>query len=129
MSNELILIIEDDDNGRTLLRDVLQLTGYRTIDSATAEEGIVLAGRHRPALILMDIHLPGMNGIQALRSLRGDSETRNIPVIAVTASVMNDQQQEIMAAGFDGFERKPISVPAVLNTVRATLDGRAAPPA
>jgi CheY-like chemotaxis protein len=129
MSSELILIIEDDDNSRTLLRDVLQLTGYRTMEAATAEEGILLARRHRPALILMDIHLPGLNGIQALRSLRGDSDTSGIPVIAVTASVMNDQQREVMGAGFDGFERKPISVAGVLNTVRTALERQIIPPA
>ncbi|MGH2362857.1 MAG: response regulator, partial [bacterium] len=96
MSNELILIVEDDEKSRKLVRDVLKLSGYRTLETETAEEGIRLAQQHQPALILMDIHLPGISGIDALQALRKDTATRAIPVIAVTASVMTDQQQQVM---------------------------------
>jgi two-component system, cell cycle response regulator DivK len=129
MSNELILIIEDDANTRMLLRDLLVVTGYRTMESQTAEEGIQLAQQHRPALVLMDIHLPGMNGIEALRRLRRGTGTGAIPVIAVTASVMDDQRQAAMDAGFDAFERKPISITGLLQTVRSVIDRSKEPPA
>ena len=122
MSNELILIIEDDEKSRKLVRDVLGLKGYRTVETDTAEEGIRMAQQQHPALILMDIHLPGMNGIEALQSLRRDISTSAIPVIAVTASVMNNEQHQIMRAGFDALERKPLSIADFLKTVRRVLD-------
>ena len=122
MANELILIIEDDANSRKLVRDVLQVKGYQTIESETAEEGIRLAQEKLPALILMDIQLPGISGIEALKILRTDLKTQSIPVIAVTASVMNQQQCLITDAGFDGFEGKPVSVAALLKKVRGLLD-------
>ena len=122
MPNELILIIEDDEKSRKLVRDVLGLKGYRTVETDTAEEGIRLAQQQQPALILMDIHLPGMNGIEALQSLRQDNATSAIPVIAVTASVMNDQRQQVTDAGFNALERKPINIADFLKTVRRVLD-------
>jgi len=85
---ELILIVEDNEPSRLLVRDVLEATGYRTAEARTAEEGLRLARESRPALILMDIHLPGMSGVDALQHLRGDPATRGIPVMAVTASAM-----------------------------------------
>ena len=108
MANELVLIVEDNEKNRRLARDVLQASGYRTVDTDTAEDGIRLARERRPALILMDLHLPGIDGIEALGRLRGDPETRPIPVIAVTASVMTEDRQKIVAAGFDGLQTKPI---------------------
>ena len=126
MANELILIIEDDPNSRKLVRDVLQAKGYQTIEAETAERGLVLAAEQLPALVLMDIQLPGMNGIEALKALRASAATSSIPVIAVTASVMNKQQGEIVDAGFNAVERKPISVAGLLTKIRELLDrGRA----
>ena len=113
MAGELILIVEDNERNRKLVRDVLQFKGYRTIETETAEEGIRLARERRPALILMDIQLPGMDGIAALGHLRADPLTRAIPVMAVTASAMTHDRQKIMAAGFDGYQSKPISVQRV----------------
>ena len=127
MANELILIIEDDPNSRKLVRDVLQVKGYQTIESETAEEGIRLAQEKHPALILMDIQLPGISGIEALKVLRADSKTQSIPVIAVTASIMNQQQSLITDAGFDAFEGKPISVAMLLKKVRGLLDRASSP--
>ena len=118
----LILIIEDDPNSRKLVRDVLQVKGYQTIESETAEEGIRLAKEQLPALILMDIQLPGISGIEALQRLRADPDTKAIPVIAVTASVMTAQQQNVLEAGFDGFEGKPISVVALLKTIQDLVE-------
>ena len=123
MANELILIIEDNEKNRKLERDVLQFHGYRIAEAETAEEGLRLAMEAPPALVLMDIQLPGMNGIEALRRLRADPRTRNIPVIAVTASAMDQDRQKIMSAGFDGYQSKPINVKEFVAAVRQTLDG------
>jgi two-component system cell cycle response regulator DivK len=122
MPGELILIVEDHEKNRRLVRDVLQATGYRTLETETAEDGLRLARESQPALILMDIQLPGMSGIEAFRQLRTDPATRAIPVIAVTASAMTHSRQQILAAGFDGYQSKPIAVRAFLEAVRAMLD-------
>lgn len=128
MAGELILIVEDDANSRKLARDVLQAKGYQTLEAENAEHGLVLAAAQIPALILMDIQLPGMNGIEALKMLRSSPATGLIPVIAVTASVMNKQQGEIVDAGFDAVERKPISVAGLLRKIRELLDRGPAQP-
>jgi two-component system cell cycle response regulator DivK len=122
MAGEMILIVEDNEKNRKLERDVLQFHGYQTAEAETAEEGIRLAQADTPALILMDIQLPGINGIEALGQLRADTRTRGIPVIAVTASAMTQDRQKIMAAGFDGYQSKPISVKEFVAAVRETLD-------
>jgi len=122
MANELILIVEDNPKNLKLVRDTLQVKGYQTIETETGEEGVRLARERRPALILMDIQLPGISGIEALQRLRADPVTRSIPVVAVTASVMAQERQKVMAAGFDGFQGKPISVRELLETVRQILD-------
>ena len=121
MTDNLILIIEDNEKNRKLERDVLQFNGYETIESETAEEGIRLAQERHPALILMDVQLPGMNGIEALARLRTDPETRDVPVIAVTASAMTQDRQKIMDAGFDGYQRKPLDLKEFLEAVRKIL--------
>ena len=123
MANERILIVEDNEKNRKLVRDTLRVKGYETIEAETGEDGVRLARERRPALVLMDIQLPGMDGIAALNELRADPATRGIPVIAVTASVMTQDRQKIMAAGFDGFQGKPISVKELLETVRRILEG------
>jgi CheY-like chemotaxis protein len=125
MAGELILIVEDNEKNRKLERDILQFHGYRTIEADTAEEGIRLAQATPPALVLMDIQLPGMNGIEALQQLRADPRTRAIPVIAVTASVMDRDRQKIMAAGFDGYQAKPIEVTQFVAAVRTAVGGPA----
>jgi two-component system, cell cycle response regulator DivK len=121
MPGELILLVEDNDNNRMLVRDVLQATGYRVVEAENAEDGLRMATEQRPALILMDIQLPGMNGIEALKRLRADPATRAIPVVAVTASAMTQDRSQIMAAGFDGYQSKPISVKGFLQTIREIL--------
>ena len=122
MAGELILIVEDNEKNRKLERDVLQFHGYRTVEAETAEEGIRLAREEVPALILMDIQLPGMNGMQALGHLRADPLTRAVPVIAVTASAMTQDRQKIMAAGFDDYQSKPINVKEFVAAVRQMLN-------
>jgi two-component system, cell cycle response regulator DivK len=123
VAHELILIVEDNPRNLKLLRDILQVKGYKTIEAGTGEEGVQLARERQPALVLMDIQLPGINGIQALGQLRADPLTRSIPVLAVTASVMAQERQKVMAAGFDGFQGKPISVRELLETIRGILAG------
>ena len=121
MANELVLIVEDNEKNRKLERDVLQFKGYQIIETDNAEEGIRLARERRPALILMDFHLPGMNGIEALGRLRGDPATRHIPVIAVTASAMTEDKRKIFAAGFDALQTKPIHVKDFVQAVGDTI--------
>jgi two-component system cell cycle response regulator DivK len=110
-----------------LARDVLQATGYRTAEADTAEEGLRLARQTHPDLILMDIQLPGMSGLDALPHLRGDPATRDIPIMAVTASAMTHDRPHIMAAGFDGYQTKPISVKEFLEAVGMLLARPRAP--
>ena len=122
MAGELILIVEDNEKSRKLVRDVLQYKGYVTIEAETGEEGVRLARERLPALVLMDIQLPGIDGIATLGQLRADPATRAIPFVAVTASVMTHHRQKIMAAGFDGYQSKPIGVKDFVAAVRAMLD-------
>jgi two-component system, cell cycle response regulator DivK len=122
MPSELVLIIEDNEKNRKLVRDVLQVKGYKTVESETAEEGIKLAIEKSPNLILMDIQLPGMDGITALKQLKTDPETKTIPVIAITASAMTYNRVTMLAEGFDGYQTKPISVKEFLEEVRRVLE-------
>ena len=121
MAGELILIIEDNEKNRKLVRDVLQVKGYKTIESETAEEGIKLASEQPLALILMDIQLPGMDGITALKQLKAEAKTKSIPVIAVTASAMTYNRQTMLAEGFDGYQTKPINVKDFLGEIERVL--------
>ena len=99
----LVLIIEDNDKNLELVRDILQAKGYRTLEAGTAEDGLEIARGQAPDLVLMDIQLPGMGGIEALKVLRDNPATAALPVVAITASVMKADREQIMRAGFDGF--------------------------
>jgi len=121
MAGELILIIEDNDKNLKLVRDVLQFNGYQTAEAMTAEDGLVLARSQHPALVLLDIQLPGMDGFAALRQLRADPITKSTPVIAVTASAMERDRQKILEAGFDGYMTKPIHVKEFAEEIRIVL--------
>jgi two-component system cell cycle response regulator DivK len=121
----LILIVEDNEKNMKLVRDVLQAKGYATLEAVTGEDGVRLAQERKPALVLMDIQLPGINGIEALRQLRADASTASIPVIAVTASVMASDRQNIVNAGFDGYVGKPLNLKEFLAAVAGAVQGRA----
>jgi two-component system cell cycle response regulator DivK len=121
MLGELILVVEDNEKNRKLVRDVLTFKGYQIIEAETGEDGVRLAKERLPKLVLMDIQLPGINGIEALHRIRADTATCNIPVVAVTASVMDRDRQKIMAAGFDGYQAKPLNVKEFLAAVEAIL--------
>ena len=125
MANELILIIEDNEKNRKLCRDVLQVKGYRTIESETAEDGLKLAAEKSPALILMDIQLPGMDGITAMKQLKADATTKSIPIIAITASAMTNNRQAMLAEGFDGYQTKPIALKDFLAEIERVLNPKA----
>ena len=120
----LILIVEDNEKNMKLVRDVLQVKGYRTLEAGSAEDGIALARARKPDLVLMDIQLPGMNGIEALGVLRADPATAAIPVIAVTASVMQQDRNLITQAGFDAYIGKPINLKEFLEAVRTMIESR-----
>jgi len=117
MAGELILVVEDNAKNLTLLRDVLRATGYRTLEASTAREALTLASAHGPALVLMDIRLPDMDGFEALRRLRSDELTASIRVLAITAQAMKGDRERIREAGFDGYLSKPLDIDELLATI------------
>lgn len=122
MNAKHVLIVEDNERNLKLVRDLLEVKGYRVVTATSAEEALPLAQRDPPDLVVMDIGLPGMDGIAALGALRADARTRHVPVIAVTASVMQTERQTIMGAGFDGYMGKPIDVRGFIALVQDTLE-------
>jgi two-component system cell cycle response regulator DivK len=122
--NELILIVEDNDRNLKLVRDLLRVKGFDTAEARDATCGLALAAERRPALILMDIQLPDLDGVSALRRLRSDSRTMSIPVVAVTAFAMSSDRERLLEAGFDGYVQKPIDVTTFPAQVGAMLRPR-----
>ena len=118
-----VLIIEDNDKNMKLARDVLQAKGYKTLEAVTGEDGVKLAKQHVPDLVLMDIQLPGINGIEAFKQIRADASTAKVPVVALTASVTPTDRSAITAAGFDAFVSKPINLKEFLDTVKRLVEG------
>ena len=122
-----ILIVEDNLKNMKLVRDVLQHQGHRTLEAETGEAGLALALQYRPDLVLMDIQLPDIDGTTVLARIREDATLDAMPVLAVSASVMPDEQQRVVHSGFDGFIAKPISIKPFLAAVeRALSQGRSA---
>jgi two-component system cell cycle response regulator DivK len=122
----LILIVEDNDKNMKLTRDVLQFRGFRTVEATTGEDGVTLAGTHMPDLILMDIALPGIDGVEAAQQLKAKPSTAPIPIVALTASVMEADRARFGEAGFAGLIAKPIDVltfPDQVLAYCATADG------
>jgi two-component system, cell cycle response regulator DivK len=117
MAGEQILVVEDNAKNMTLLRDVLRATGYRTLEASTAVAALMLATEHGPALVLMDIRLPDMDGLEALKRLRLDERTASIPVLAITAQAMKGDRERFMEAGFDGYLSKPLDIDELLVTI------------
>jgi two-component system cell cycle response regulator DivK len=120
-----ILIVEDNAKNMKLVRDLLQAKGYATLEATTGEEGVALALAHRPDLVLMDIQLPDINGIEAFGRIRADAGTAQVPVVAFTASVTPTDRHRIMQAGFNGFVSKPIELKEFLATIARMLEGDA----
>jgi two-component system cell cycle response regulator DivK len=119
----VILVVEDNERNLKLLRDVLEYSGYEVRGARTAEDGITLAVSEPPDLVLMDLQLPGIDGIEALHRLRESPGTADIPVVAVTAQAMKEDRERALRAGFDGYVEKPISVRAFTDQVRRFLSG------
>jgi two-component system cell cycle response regulator DivK len=117
MAGEQILVVEDNEKNMKLLRDVLRAAGYRTLEASTGGQALMLATEHRPALVLMDIRLPDMDGVEALSRLRMGERTASIPVLAVTAQAMKGDSERFKEAGFDGYLSKPLDIDALLVTV------------
>jgi len=124
MANELILIVEDNEKNLKLARDVLRFHGYRTVEAIDGESAVAMSVEHLPALILMDIQLPGIDGIAAMTRIRADERTKHIPTVALTASVMTGDRERFNEAGFDGFIAKPIEVKNFPDQVRGYLDSK-----
>ena len=117
MADERILLVEDNEMNMKLFRDVLQATGYATLEANSGEEAIEVARTHAPALVLMDVQLPGIDGIEALARLRRDEQTASIPVLAVTAQAMIGDREQFLDAGFDGYLSKPVDILELIQTV------------
>jgi two-component system cell cycle response regulator DivK len=116
VAGELVLIVEDNEKNMKLFRDVLLATGYSTLEATTGEDAVALAVSHTPALVLMDVQLPGIDGVEALVRLRRDARTESIPVLALTAQAMHGDRERFLAAGFDGYLSKPMDVAELIRT-------------
>jgi two-component system cell cycle response regulator DivK len=118
MTGERILVVEDNEKNMKLFRDVLVATGFQTLEATTGGEAINMASEHTPDLVLMDIQLPDLDGVQALHRLRANPRTATIPIVALTAQAMRGDRERFLAAGFDGYVSKPVNVRDLIETVR-----------
>jgi len=123
MAGALVLVVEDNEKNMKLFRDVLQATGFRTLEATTGERALGLVAEHRPDLILMDVQLPGIDGPTALLRLREHERTSLTTVVALTAQAMEGDRERLLAAGFDGYISKPVNVPEFIDTVRRYCGG------
>ena len=119
----VILVVEDNERNLKLLRDLLEYEGYDVRVARTGEDAVTLAVKKPPDLVLMDLQLPGIDGMEALRRLRESPATAGIPVVAVTAQAMKQDRERALEAGFNGYVEKPISVRAFPDQVRMFLSG------
>ena len=127
MSGQTILVIEDNPKNMKLVRDVLEYSGFEVLAATTGEDGVRLAAKASVDLVLMDLQLPGIDGMEALRLIRTGSRNRDVPVVAVTASAMTDDRVRAFAAGFDGYVEKPISARSLPQQVREFMGERGMP--
>jgi two-component system, cell cycle response regulator DivK len=127
VTGQRILVVEDNERNLKLIRDVLQFAGYEIVEASSGEQGVALAQDCDPDLVLMDLQLPQMDGMEALRLLRESARTRDVPVVAVTAFAMKEDRERAFGAGFDGYLEKPISIRALPEQVRGFLDGKGSP--
>jgi two-component system cell cycle response regulator DivK len=118
VSGSPILVVEDNDKNMKLFRDVLHATGYDTLEATTGEDALELARTRAVGLVLMDVQLPGIDGVEALERLRDDERTASIPVLAVTAQAMFGDEQRFLDAGFDGYLSKPVDIAELIAVVK-----------
>jgi len=119
--SKVILIVEDEPRNLKLIRDLLHVVGYETLEATDGKQGIELAKAHRPDLILMDIAMPVMDGLEATKALKADAETKNTHIIALTSHAMKGDEERIRAAGCDGYLTKPIDTREFLKKVAEYL--------
>lgn len=122
MKNKTILVIEDNELNMKLIRSLLQIGGYRILEVIDAETGIQMAREHLPDLILMDVQLPGMDGLSATRIIRKDPKLQHIPVIALTSYAMRGNGEKSQEAGCTGYITKPINTRSFLKMISQYLD-------
>jgi two-component system, cell cycle response regulator DivK len=125
MAGEQVLVVEDNERNMKLFRDILQATGYRTLEATSGEEALALAAEHLPDLVLMDIQLPDIDGVEALVRLRASERTAGLPVLALTAQAMQGDRDRFLEAGFDGYVSKPVNVVELIAIVRLHCGGGA----
>jgi two-component system cell cycle response regulator DivK len=118
MTGPQVLVVEDNERNMKLFRDVLHASGYRTLEAATGERAVELVFEHRPDLVLMDIQLPDIDGVEALARLRTDERFSSVPVLALTAQAMEGDRERFLAAGFDGYLSKPVNIAELVATVK-----------
>ena len=128
MAGECVLVVEDNERNMKLLRDVLAASGYRTLEATTGSLAVELAQRHIPDVVLMDVQLPDLDGVEALRRIRSDARTAYVPVVAVTAQAMDGDRERCLGAGFDAYLPKPVDVRELLALVRRCGDEMRRPP-
>lgn len=116
-----ILLVEDNYMNQVLVTEILTLNGYHIVDAKTGTDAIKVFNEERPALVLMDLHLPGMDGVTATRIIKADSANKDIPILALTASSMEGEEESILNKGFDGFVSKPIEVQKLLDAITEGL--------
>jgi two-component system cell cycle response regulator DivK len=126
MTTRQILVVEDNERNMRLFCDVLQASGYRTLEATTGEQAVELVFEHRPDLVLMDIQLPDIDGVEALGRVRADDGFASVPILALTAQAMEGDRERFLAAGFDGYLSKPVDIAEFVATVKAYCgeDGR-----
>ena len=116
-----ILIVEDEPRNMKLLHDLLQRFGYEIIEASDGEQGVKIAGEKIPDLILMDIMMPKMDGLEATRIIKADEKTKHIPIIALTSYAMKGDREKTIEAGCDGYIAKPIDIKEVLKAIEHFL--------
>jgi two-component system cell cycle response regulator DivK len=122
MTSPQILVVEDNERNMKLFCDVLQASGYRTLEATTGERAVELALEHVPDLVLMDIQLPDIDGVEAFDRLRADDRFASVPVLALTAQAMEGDRERFLAAGFDGYLSKPVDIGEFVTTVNRYCD-------
>jgi two-component system, cell cycle response regulator DivK len=124
MAGARVLVVEDNEKNMKLFRDVLLAKGHRTLEATTGGQAVELATEHSPDLVLMDIQLPDIDGVEALARLRADERTASVPVVALTAQAMEGDRERFLASGFDGYLSKPVNIADLVATVKRYCEER-----